>query len=163
MDKVATTRVSYDLAKKDLKVGETASVIQSFDNSNEMKVLFDDFQVTDIQKIADLEKVAFFKVGDSFFALGADKTWTLTKEAGVNTINFDEIEGESPRIGDYGVFITKTAATKPFEITGVSKIAGKVHGQFEIDALDGFNPVHYSLVNHKSEEFASKENTKTAF
>lgn len=145
------------ISDKEFKVGEVGSII----NNNEL--LIKDFEVTNITKVAEFEKVAFFKVGDKTFALGADNSWTITKEAGVTTINFEEISGHSPKIGDYGVFITKTAATRPFEVTGISKIAGKATAEFEVDGLDGLYPVHYSLIKHKTEQFEPKEGAKHAF
>jgi len=100
----------------------------------------------------------------NFEELNSGKTLLITKEGNFahleekkanQTANFEDFEGIKPRIGDYGVFITKNASTMPFEVTGMSKVAGE--GNFEIKGEAGFDKVSFYPISMESDKLAGFE------
>jgi len=78
------------------------------------------------------------------------------------TLKYDDFKGEFPKIGSYGVFITKTASTMPFEVLSIIKTGS--HAQdTEISAISGLEKVSFFPTSVERDSFVDHEYKKGAY
>lgn len=88
----------------------------------------DEFEVIDTEKVAEREKVASFDVygqEDKEIRISDNKEWEITEKNASFESNLGDLEGSKPKVGDTGVFVCNGQATKPIEITKMSKTANQ--------------------------------------
>jgi len=122
-------------------------------------VACDDFEITKIAKVEPNPQAYCVSRHDDTKngAIVIEKTgeYTYRDKVANSTIKFEDLEGKEPEIGDFGVFVTKEAATEPFEVTGTVKMAGP--GNYEISGEQGFKKVAYYPVNTTDNTFTKHE------
>ena len=100
---------------------------------------------TNVSDVSDYEPGNTYQIDDEILYLTKAGEYYMFDADGMVKIASDshtfEIEGTEPNLGDHGVFITGNSATKPFEVTGVQKVAGA--GNYEIKGWDGLKTATY--------------------
>lgn len=139
-----------------LAVGETFSV---FNKENE---IFSDFYVTKIEKTAEVDEYAQFKTKKGSILISPDERWEKTAEYVKSTTGFEKFAGVEPKVGDYGVFITESESTEPFEILRMHKIAGRA-GHTYFETVSGLEKVAYYPIKTNISEITPHEKVKHAF
>lgn len=128
--------------------------------------VFTDFWVTGIEKVSSYADQAVFSVpvlGTSErLVIQQDGTWTKSASLASSSITLEEIGGNNPKIGDFGVFATEKQASHPFEIVGMVKEAGKVSG-WRIEGFNGLEKSAFYPIRVESDEILPKDGEKRAY
>lgn len=128
---------------------------------NEELVAYDDFEVTKVAKVEPNPEVFCVPTGNKALLIEKTGNYSYQDKIANSTLDFDELPGKEPRVGDFGVFLTKSASTEPFEVTGTVKMAGP--GNYEITGERGFDKVAFYPVNVENDDFEQHEKGKYAF
>lgn len=119
------------------------------------------------------EKAEYKKDGKYYVALSTNSKVTPEMEGyekvndkkSVKTastaVDFDSLEGSEPKIGSFGVFVTESHATEPFEVTEIRKIAGI--GGYKVVGDMGLTKMAFYPIKVKNSEFTPHDTEKNAF
>ncbi|KKM93109.1 hypothetical protein LCGC14_1211700 [marine sediment metagenome] len=107
--------------------------------------------IVNITKTADVsEKYSTFSCGDGYIAINENKDYYLNDRDTIKIADPNDLAGDNPCIGDYGVWVVENVATKPFEVESIYKSA--VPGEYEIVGNRGFSKVGYYPITSKEDE-----------
>jgi hypothetical protein len=107
--------------------------------------------IVNITKTADIsEKYSTFSCGGGYIAINENKDYYLNDKDIVKTADRNNLEGDNPCVGDYGVWVVENTATKPFEVESIYKSA--VPGEYEVVGNRGFSKVGYYPISAKEDE-----------
>lgn len=158
------TKIASDNRKspKVIKEGESGTFVSE---KNEELEKLGEIDIYNIEKLPEQEKIASLKLqnskGNSIY-ITKEGNWTVGGKEKVSSLDFDELEGQEPQIGQYGVFITEKTASYPFEITGMRKQA-TAGGWLIKGDTDFMHKVAYYPIGVQSEGFEKHEKEKNAF
>ncbi len=104
--------------------------------------------IVNITKTADVsEKYSTFLCGGGYIAINENKDYYLNDRDTIKTADVNDIVGDSPNIGDFGVWIVNNVATKPFEVESIYK--STTPGEYEVVGNRGISKVGYYPITSK--------------
>jgi len=106
------------------------------------------------EKLEEMPKIASFKVANGeelYLAITKEGAYDYRATPSHNNLSYDDFAGDDPKMGDFGVFLTKEASSIPFEITSMVKSPGV--GQWKIGGESGLQKVAYYPLKTQTGQF----------
>lgn len=107
--------------------------------------------LVNITKTADLsEKYAVLSCGGGYIAINEKYDYYLNDKDTAKTASMFELEGSNPNIGDYGIWVVGSKASKPFEVESIYKSASP--GEYEIVGNRGISKIGYYPIRSNEDD-----------
>jgi len=119
--------------------------------------------LVNITKTADVsEKYSIFSCGGGYIALNENNDYFINDKDSIKTASMFEVEGAEPNIGDYGIWVVGSKASKPFEVESIYKSASP--GEYEIVGNRGISKIgYYPITSHEEDLITYDKRYNTDF